>query len=188
MKSDVYAFGVILLEVLCRKRAVDDSLDCGIATWAQDSIKAGHLKDIVDSDIRGEISPKCLKQYARLAERCLDIHPKDRPTMTDIVQSLECLLTLQEKNNYLLQTAGKTILGRMVDRLSFTDNGQNSGMDFGSLMPKKRNLLMLREKFFQENGIEHQQTSVNKFQSYKKALGLFVICVVRIKAIEGKLD
>ncbi|KAJ0532262.1 putative protein kinase RLK-Pelle-CrRLK1L-1 family [Helianthus annuus] len=39
-KSDVYAFGVVLLEVLCRKRVVDNSLDCGIATWAQDSIKA----------------------------------------------------------------------------------------------------------------------------------------------------
>ncbi|KAJ0540812.1 putative protein kinase RLK-Pelle-CrRLK1L-1 family [Helianthus annuus] len=29
-KSDVYAFGVILLEVLCRKKAVDNNLDWGI--------------------------------------------------------------------------------------------------------------------------------------------------------------
>ncbi|MFS7916906.1 putative succinate--CoA ligase (ADP-forming) [Helianthus anomalus] len=63
--SDVYAFGVVLLAVLCWKRAVDKSFDCGIATWAQDSIKAGCLKVIVDSDIRREISTKCLKQFAK---------------------------------------------------------------------------------------------------------------------------
>nr|XP_043632950.1 wall-associated receptor kinase-like 10 [Erigeron canadensis] len=38
-KSDVYAFGVVLFEVLCQKRPLDRSLECGLATWAQDSIK-----------------------------------------------------------------------------------------------------------------------------------------------------
>ncbi|KAJ0532268.1 putative protein kinase RLK-Pelle-CrRLK1L-1 family [Helianthus annuus] len=165
-KSDVYAFGVVLLEVLCRKRAVDDSLDWGIATWAQDMIKEGRLKDIIDSAIRGEISPKCLKQFVRIAERCLDNHPKLRPTMAEVVLSLEYVLKLQEKTNNVSHSAGKTIFGRMFNKFSFTDNGQNSGMDFDSLMPKKphigidfgplmskkRKQLMLRQKFFQQNG------------------------------------
>ncbi|KAF5789061.1 putative protein kinase RLK-Pelle-CrRLK1L-1 family [Helianthus annuus] len=165
-KSDVYAFGVVLLEVLCRKRAVDDSLDWGIATWAQDSIKEGRLKDIIDSAIRGEISPKCLKQFVRIAERCLDNHPKLRPTMAEVVLSLEYVLKLQEKTNNVSHSASKTIFGRMFNKFSFTDNGQNSGMDFDSLMPKKphigidfgplmskkRKQLMLRQKFFQQNG------------------------------------
>ncbi|MFS7965888.1 putative protein kinase RLK-Pelle-CrRLK1L-1 family [Helianthus anomalus] len=63
-KSDVYSFGVLLLEVLCRKKAADTSFEFGIAAWAQESIKEGRLKDIVDSDIKGEISSKCLKQFA----------------------------------------------------------------------------------------------------------------------------
>ncbi|KAM0030932.1 putative protein kinase RLK-Pelle-CrRLK1L-1 family [Helianthus debilis subsp. tardiflorus] len=133
--SDVYAFGVVLLEMLCRKRAVDDSLDWGIATWAKDSIKEGNLKDIVDSDIRGEISPICLKHYARIAERCLDSHPKHRPTMAEVVLSLECVLASQEKTNNMSQTARKTIFGRMVDKFSYTS--KSSGMEFGSIMPKK---------------------------------------------------
>ncbi|XP_035833241.1 receptor-like protein kinase FERONIA [Helianthus annuus] len=133
--SDVYAFGVVLLEMLCRKRAVDDSLDWGIATWAKDSIKEGNLKDIVDSDIRGEISPICLKHYARIAERCLDSHPKHRPTMAEVVLSLEYVLASQEKTNSMSQTASKTIFGRMVDKFSYT--GKSSGMEFGSIMPKK---------------------------------------------------
>ncbi|KAI3670970.1 hypothetical protein L1987_87615 [Smallanthus sonchifolius] len=153
-------------QVLCRKRAVDQNLDWGIATWAQDSIKAGRVKDIVDSDIKGEISTKCLKQFARIAERCLDNHPKTRPNMDEVVLGLEHVLTLQEKTSNLLQTTRKTIFGRMVHKFSFTENGQNSGMDFGSLMPRKPYIgmnfgsftpkkwkqLTPREKFFQKNG------------------------------------
>ncbi|KAJ0886242.1 putative protein kinase RLK-Pelle-CrRLK1L-1 family [Helianthus annuus] len=163
-KSDVYAFGVVLLEVLCRKKAVDNSLDWGLATWAQDSIKAGRLKGIVDSDIQGEISPKCLKQYARIVDRCLDNHPKNRPTMAEVFLSLEYVLTLQEKINNL--TGGNTIIKRIAHMFSFTNDGMSSGMDYGSLMPKKphismgfgslqpkkRKQLMLRKKFLLKNG------------------------------------
>ncbi|KAF5789047.1 putative protein kinase RLK-Pelle-LRR-I-1 family [Helianthus annuus] len=133
-KSDVYGFGVVLLEVLCRKRAVEDNLDWGIATWALDSIKEGHLKAIVDYDIRREISSKCLKEFARIAERCLDNHPKRRPTMAQVVLSLEYVLTLQEQTNNMLQTASKTIFGQMTNKFSFTAHGQSIGIPISSSM------------------------------------------------------
>ncbi|KAJ0523351.1 putative protein kinase RLK-Pelle-CrRLK1L-1 family [Helianthus annuus] len=99
-KSDVYAFGVVLFEVLCGKQAVDRSIDeeqWGLATWAQDSIKEGRLKQIVDYNLRGRISPKCLKEFALLADRCLHSRPKQRPTMAEVVVGLEFILALQEK-------------------------------------------------------------------------------------------
>ncbi|KAL7593891.1 hypothetical protein Lser_V15G33733 [Lactuca serriola] len=125
-KSDVYAFGVVLFEVLCRKRAVDKNLEVGLATWAQDSIKEGKLKDIIDSDIRGQISTKCLKGFVRIAERCLLSHPKQRPTMAEVVFSLESALNIQDKINSSLQAGGKTIFGRMFDRFPFSSNVENS--------------------------------------------------------------
>ncbi|KAK9074452.1 hypothetical protein SSX86_007050 [Deinandra increscens subsp. villosa] len=175
-KSDVYAFGVVLLEVLCRKRAVDDSLEWGLATWAQDSIKEGRLRNIVDPDIRSEISTKCLKGFARIAEKCLEEHPKNRATMAEVVLRLECVLNFQEKSNNLLQTTGKSIFGRVSDMFSFTDNSGmemstnlNIGSDLGSLMPKKpyigldfgslnpyknkkKQLMAARKQFFLKNG------------------------------------
>ncbi|GKD59758.1 concanavalin A-like lectin/glucanase [Tanacetum coccineum] len=96
-KSDVYAFGVVLLEMLCRKRAVDKSLDqdqWNLARWAQESIKAGNLRRIIDCDIG----------KARL----------------------ESVLALQEKINSSLQASGKTIFGRIVDRLYFPYNGEHT--------------------------------------------------------------
>ncbi|XP_023750137.2 mitogen-activated protein kinase 8 [Lactuca sativa] len=132
-KSDVYAFGVVLFEVLCRKRALDKSIEEGLATWVQDSIKGGKLKDIIDSDIRGEISTKCLKGFVGIAKRCLLSHPKDRPTMAEVVFSLESALTSQVKINSSFQAGGKTIFGRMFDRFPFASSVENSAHDDSKL-------------------------------------------------------
>ncbi|KAJ9551100.1 hypothetical protein OSB04_015145, partial [Centaurea solstitialis] len=130
-KSDVYAFGVVMLEVLCRKRAVDTTLDeeqwVNLAIWAQQSIKAGNLKHIVDSFLRVQISPKCLKEFVRIIKRCLHNNSKERSTMAEVVVSLESVLSLQEKYNNLLHAQGRTIFGRMADMIPFTSNGENSG-------------------------------------------------------------
>ncbi|KAK9069778.1 hypothetical protein SSX86_010174 [Deinandra increscens subsp. villosa] len=129
-KSDVYAFGVVLLEVLCRKRAVDRSLDddqWGLVAWVQDSISEGRIKHIIDSDIVGEISPKCLKEFVRIAERCLHNSPKQRPAMAEVVFSLESILASQEKLNNSLKSTGRVILDRMVNLFPFPSNGENSG-------------------------------------------------------------
>ncbi|KAJ9550809.1 hypothetical protein OSB04_014854 [Centaurea solstitialis] len=133
-KSDVYAFGVVLLEVLCRKRAVDATLDeeqWNLARWAQESIEKGNLKHIVDSNLKGQISPKCLKEFVRIAERCLHNNSKQRSTMAEVVVGLESILTLQEKFNSSLHHAGKTI-SRMVDMIPFPYNGENSDSKISS--------------------------------------------------------
>nr|XP_043629868.1 receptor-like protein kinase FERONIA [Erigeron canadensis] len=134
-KSDVYAFGVVMLELLCRRRALDRSLDeekMNLARWVQESIKEGNLKHIVDSDIRGEIAQKCLKEFVRIAERCLNINAKQRLTMAQVLVSLENVLILQEKYNNSLQPACRTLLGRMVNMLPFSSKGLNSGISSSS--------------------------------------------------------
>ncbi|KAM0030924.1 putative non-specific serine/threonine protein kinase [Helianthus debilis subsp. tardiflorus] len=94
-------------------------------------IKEGRLKDIVDYDIRREISSKCLKQFARIAEKCLDNHPKHRPTMAEVVLRLEYVLTLHEKTNNM---SSKTIFGRMADKFSFAGHGQSPGIPISLFM------------------------------------------------------
>ncbi|KAL7592250.1 hypothetical protein Lser_V15G33431 [Lactuca serriola] len=125
-KSDVYSFGVVLLEVLCRKRAVDRSLDeeqWGLVPFVQESIKQGSLKSIIDSGIRDQISQKCLKEFLRIAERCLHNNPKQRPAMAEVVVALDSVLTLQQKID---NSSGRTIYGRMLDIFPFPFHGENS--------------------------------------------------------------
>nr|XP_043627605.1 leucine-rich repeat receptor-like serine/threonine-protein kinase BAM3 [Erigeron canadensis] len=141
-KSDVYAFGVVMLELLCRKRALDRSLDeeqWNLARWVQEFIKEGTLSHIVDSDIRGEISPKCLKEFVQIVERCLYTDTKQRLTMAQVLVGLENILILQEKyNNNLLQPGGRKALGRILQ------DKYNNSLQFAGRIPLGR---MLQEKY-----------------------------------------
>ncbi|KAG8378704.1 hypothetical protein BUALT_Bualt07G0012900 [Buddleja alternifolia] len=98
-KSDTYAFGVVLLEVLCGRPALDTSVaedEQVLTKWARDNISKGKIDRIVASTLRGEISEDSLKAFAEVAEKCLHDEPKKRPTMAQVVLQLEFALEQQD--------------------------------------------------------------------------------------------
>ncbi|XP_042757705.1 receptor-like protein kinase FERONIA [Lactuca sativa] len=100
-KSDVYAFGVVMFEVLSRRKAVDSTLEedqWGLAGWAQQKIKEGKLNQIIDPRLIGQISRKCLKEFASVAGHCLHTQPKHRPTMAEVVVRLESILSQERES------------------------------------------------------------------------------------------
>ncbi|KAL0377604.1 UNVERIFIED_CONTAM: Receptor-like protein kinase FERONIA [Sesamum radiatum] len=104
-KSDTYAFGVVLLEVLCGRPAVDLMLpeDEQILTkWAQENISEGKVHEIIASCLRGEISEGSLKAFVEIAERCLLDEPKKRPSMAQVILQLEFALEQQESKQLLV--------------------------------------------------------------------------------------
>ncbi|KAJ0718352.1 putative transferase, protein kinase RLK-Pelle-CrRLK1L-1 family [Helianthus annuus] len=95
-KSDVYAFGVVLLEVLCGRPALDVTLDeeqHSLAGWGKHCIKRCNISRIVDPCLRGQVSVKCLKKFGQIAYECLRTCSKERPTMTVVLARLELVLT-----------------------------------------------------------------------------------------------
>ncbi|KAL8259793.1 hypothetical protein R6Q59_027746 [Mikania micrantha] len=100
-KSDVYAFGVVLFEVLIGKKAVDPTLDedqLNLAIWAQNHIKEGRLYGFIDHRLTGQISKKCLKEFASIAVQCLHDEPNKRPTMSEVVFRLESILSREREH------------------------------------------------------------------------------------------
>ncbi|KAG8378702.1 hypothetical protein BUALT_Bualt07G0012700 [Buddleja alternifolia] len=99
-KSDTFAFGVVLFEVLCGRPALDTRVaedERRLTNWARDNISKGKIDQIVASNLRGEISEDSLKAFVRVVERCLHEEPKGRPTMAQVVLQLEVALEQQER-------------------------------------------------------------------------------------------
>ncbi|KAL1558362.1 non-specific serine/threonine protein kinase [Salvia divinorum] len=100
-KSDVYSFGVVLFEVLCARPALCPDLpqeQIGLAGWAPRNVRLGKLEEIIDPElIKGRISLDSVAKFTDVAERCLADHGGDRPTMGDVLRSLEMALQLQQK-------------------------------------------------------------------------------------------
>ena len=77
-KSDVYAFGVIVLQVLAGKRKV-------AVTTAQ---LPGDVEELVDGNLRGSYSAAEAAKLAEIAVACTDEDPDQRPTMAELLQEL----------------------------------------------------------------------------------------------------
>ncbi|KAA0064902.1 putative receptor-like protein kinase [Cucumis melo var. makuwa] len=98
-KSDVYAFGVVLLELLLGRRPVEKlapSQCQSIVTWAMPQLTdRSKLPDIVDPVIRHTMDPKHLFQVAAVAVLCVQPEPSYRPLITDVLHSLIPLVPVE---------------------------------------------------------------------------------------------
>ncbi|KAM7490580.1 hypothetical protein LguiA_033501 [Lonicera macranthoides] len=101
-KSDVYSFGVVLFEVLSGRQVMDltrPEEQWGLIFWAQHCIKEEDINKIVDPRLSCQILPNSLASFVKIANHCLHYRSKKRPTMAEVVASLECALALQERTD-----------------------------------------------------------------------------------------
>lgn len=101
VKSDVYGFGVVLLEILTAMRALDTKRPTGqqnLVEWVKPFLSnKKKLKGIMDGRIEGQYSPKAAVQAAALSLKCLENDPKQRPSMKEVLESLEAIEAIQVK-------------------------------------------------------------------------------------------
>lgn len=101
VKSDVYGFGVVLLEILTAMRALDTKRPTGqqnLVEWVKPFLSnKKKLKGIMDGRIEGQYSPKAAVQAAALSLKCLENDPKQRPSMKEVLESLEVIEAIQVK-------------------------------------------------------------------------------------------
>ncbi|CAN1287870.1 Probable receptor-like protein kinase At1g80640 [Linum perenne] len=98
-KSDVYAYGIVLLELLLGRRPVEKLAPAhcqSIVTWAMPQLtNRDMLPNIVDPVIKDTIDEKYLFQVAAVAVLCVQPEPSYRPLITDIVHSLIPLVPVE---------------------------------------------------------------------------------------------
>ncbi|XP_038886469.1 probable serine/threonine-protein kinase PIX13 [Benincasa hispida] len=101
IKSDVYGFGVVLLELLTGLRAVDPNRPSGshnLVGWAEPSLSSKKkIKKLVDPRLGDDYSPKGAWATAELILKCLESDPRKRPSMEEVLVMLEKISSLKDR-------------------------------------------------------------------------------------------
>ena len=92
-KSDIYTFGVLLLEVLCDKKA---TYMTNLVILIQECIQKWTVNQIINPYLMGKIAPECFKIYMDIATSCLRREGDERPTIGEVEVGLEHALELQD--------------------------------------------------------------------------------------------
>ncbi|EYU37463.1 hypothetical protein ABFS82_01G048100 [Erythranthe guttata] len=94
-KTDVYSFGVLVLEILSGKRPTDASFiekGLNIVGWLNYLVSETRQREIVDPHCEG-VQAESLDSLLSIAIQCVSSIPEDRPTMHRVVQILESEVT-----------------------------------------------------------------------------------------------
>ncbi|KAK3124980.1 hypothetical protein QOZ80_7BG0598200 [Eleusine coracana subsp. coracana] len=88
-KSDVFSFGVLILEILTRQRSngsfnMEQSIDILSLVQVWEHWTTGTIVEIIDSSLRGNAPVEQVLKYIHIALLCVQENPIDRPTMSTV--------------------------------------------------------------------------------------------------------
>nr|GMD30959.1 protein NSP-INTERACTING KINASE 2 [Ipomoea batatas] len=79
-KSDVYAFGVLIFQIISGKRKFNNSM--------RTAAESCRFHDFIDKNLQGRFSEPEAAKLAKIAWTCTHECPEERPSMETIVREL----------------------------------------------------------------------------------------------------
>nr|WIL59944.1 nodulation protein [Melilotus officinalis] len=114
-KSDVFSFGVMLLELLTGKRPLDltNAMDESLVDWARPLLNRaleedGNFAELVDPFLEGKYNHQEMIRLAACAASSIRHSAKKRSKMSQIVRALEGDVSLEDLKEGMIKSSGHT--------------------------------------------------------------------------------
>lgn len=93
-KTDVFGFGIMLLELITGQRAFDlarlaNDDDVMLLDWVKGLLRERKIEMLVDPDLKSNYETHEVEQLIQVALLCTQSSPIDRPKMSEVVRMLE---------------------------------------------------------------------------------------------------
>ncbi|GFZ19298.1 protein kinase superfamily protein [Actinidia rufa] len=129
VKSDVYSYGVVLLELLTGRKPVDMSQPSGqenLVTWARPILRdKDRLEELADPRLGGKYPKEDFVRVCTIAAACVAPEASQRPTMGEVVQSLKMVQHITENQDSML-TSSNTRPNLRQSSTTFESDGTSS--------------------------------------------------------------
>ncbi|KAI4333067.1 hypothetical protein L6164_017919 [Bauhinia variegata] len=202
-KTDVFSFGILLLEIISGRKAIDVNYSPpSIVDWAIPLIKKGKLMAVYDPRISPPKDPIVRKQLAVIAAKCVRSCRERRPSMNEIVAWLTGLCKLVPLHSWngfnnpclMVETVGRPVEARnaqLSSRQGAEEGGNIDALDArlskSSMRYSRRvysdlgfssNLMDLmattEEPEFLGDGVEHSSKSASQVSSFRFGSGRYL--------------
>ncbi|CAI0430876.1 unnamed protein product [Linum tenue] len=97
-KSDVFSFGVVLLEIISGREPLNIQRprnEWSLVEWAKPYIRESRIDEIVDPGIKGGYHAEAMWRVVEVSLACIETFSAYRPCMPDIVRELEDALIIE---------------------------------------------------------------------------------------------
>uniref|UniRef100_A0A0E0ED89 Protein kinase domain-containing protein n=1 Tax=Oryza meridionalis TaxID=40149 RepID=A0A0E0ED89_9ORYZ len=110
-KSDVFSFGVVLLEIVTGREPLDVQRprdEWSLVEWAKPYIREYRIEEIVDPGIKGQHCSEAMWRVLEVASACTEPFSTFRPSMEDVVRELEDALIIENNASEYMRSIEST--------------------------------------------------------------------------------
>ncbi|XP_061342097.1 probable serine/threonine-protein kinase At1g01540 [Gastrolobium bilobum] len=119
-RSDVYSFGILIMEVITGRNPVDYSLppeEVNLVDWLKKMVSNRNPEGVLDPKLPEKPTSRALKRALLVALRCTDPNAQKRPKMGHVIHMLEAEDSPYKEDRRARRDAGHLLNNRVEDGL-----------------------------------------------------------------------